>query len=75
MEPEARYKHCSILIEEGKRLLILGGINSNTRLGNIYEFSLAKNSWSQIKIEKNAALFKGRYGHSACLYKGYGDNN
>ena len=42
LEPEARYKHCSVFLENEKKLIILGGINSNTRLGNIYEFNLEK---------------------------------
>ena len=63
--PEARYKHCALTID--KKLLIVGGINQNARLGNIYEFNTESRSWSMLVINKNKGIFKGRYGHSCCL--------
>lgn len=45
--------------------MILGGINQNSRLGNIFEYSIEKRAWSLVPINKNMKLFKGgRYGHS-----------
>jgi hypothetical protein len=55
--PEARYKHCTITID--KKLLIVGGINQNARLGNIYEFNTETRLWSMIVINKNKGIFKG----------------
>ena len=49
-EPEPRYKHSAILNLTDKKLIIAGGINSQTRLGNIFEFSFDKRQWTQLQI-------------------------
>ena len=63
--PEPRYKHCAITSD--KKLIIIGGINQNARLGNIFEYSTESRQWGILPINQNRAGYKGRYGHSCCL--------
>ena len=44
-EPEARYKHSTVLIPDEKRLLIFGGISLSARIGNVHEFNFEKKTW------------------------------
>lgn len=46
-------------------MLIIGGINSNQRLGNIFEYTFESRSWAMVVLNKNKGLLKGRYGHTA----------
>jgi N-acetylneuraminic acid mutarotase len=67
---EPRYKHSAVLNPDDKKLIIVGGLNQSTRLGNIFEFNFDKRQWSPLLLNKNKHLFKGRYGHTAHLVEG-----
>jgi len=44
LQPEARYKHCTVLKED--KLIVFGGIQDQTRFGVVRELNLTTKKWS-----------------------------
>lgn len=59
---EPRYKHTATAM--GDRIIVVGGVNQNLRLGNILEFNVEKRQWSELPFGKGKSLYKGRFGHA-----------